>query len=147
MNDGVLSRKPVAYDVFLSVLYVWSVFQAYVFDAKTRADMTIFVVVYGVFTLLVRSPFGALLMNLLSTLSMFWIFTLPVMQSAADYFKFGTLFGILMTLGVMCVQGLLSICLMTWGRNFLNQRHQFVWSALIAVVFTTGLTLVASVID
>jgi hypothetical protein len=136
------------YDVLLSILYAWSVFQAYVYDAKTRTTgILIYVLVYGGFTLLVRSPLGVLLMNLLSAITLPWIFTVPVIQQAGGYFDFQPYLGIGVTILIGLIQGVLSIPLVMWGSRFLNRKHQYLWSAIVAVAFTLVLTISVSLVS
>lgn len=146
LNASVF-RRLLLYDVWLSALYLWSVFQTYIYDAKQHSGVAMYVVTYGVFTLLVRSPFGALLMNVLSGLSLFWLFKLPVMHTGDAYFKFGTFFGMGETLAVLCVQVVFANCMLIWGRSFLNRRSQFSWSLACAMFSAIVVTLMASVVN
>jgi hypothetical protein len=131
--------------VLLSVLYAWGVFQAYTYDAKTRTTgILIYVLVYGGFTLLIRSPFGVLLMNLLSAITIPWFFTVPVIYQAGSYFDFQPYLGIGETILIFLVQGVLSIPLAIWGGRFLRLRHQYAWSSIVAIVFTVVLTTFVS---
>ena len=129
------------YDVLLSILYSWSVYQAYTYDAKTRTTgVLIYVLVYGTFTLLIRSRSGVLMMNLLSAITLPGIFMVPVVQQAGSYFSFQPLIGIFATILIGLIQGLLSVPLTKWGQKFLASRLQYALSGLVAVAFTILLT-------
>lgn len=142
-----LNRKTITYDVLLSILYAWSVFQAYTYDAKTRTTgILIYVLVYGGFTLLVRSPFGVFLMNLLSAITIPWFFTVPVFHQAGGYFDFQPYLGIGATILIGLIQGVLSIPLAMWGGRFLSRKHQYTWSAIVAIAFTFILTISVSLV-
>jgi hypothetical protein len=142
-----LNRKSIMYDVLLSVLYAWSVFLAYLYDAKTRTTgILIYVLVYGGFTLLVRSTLGVFLMNLLSAITLPWIFTVPAIQQAGGYFDFQPYLGIAATILIGLIQGVLSIPLLMWGSKFLRRKHQYIWSAIVAGAFTLILTMSVSLV-
>lgn len=105
--------------------------------------MTAFIIIYVAFTLLARTPFGALLMNVLSGLSLFWIMGLPAIKEASPHFQFGTVFGLLVTCGVLCIQLIITNALMVWGRWFLELRHQLSISFLIALLLDAVVTVIA----
>lgn len=130
------------YDALLSILFAWSVFQAYSYDAKTRTTgILIYVLVYGGFTLLIRSPLGVLMMNVLSAITLPWIFTVPVVHQAGSYFDFQPYIGIGATILIGLIQGVLFVPLIIWGSRFLSRKHQYAWSAIVAIAFTIVLTI------
>jgi hypothetical protein len=143
-----LNKRSITYAVLLSILYAWSVFQAYSYDAKTKTTgILIYILVYGGFTFLVRSPLNAFIMTLLSAITLPWIFTAPVIQQAGSYFDFQPFLGIGATILIGLIQGVLSIPLIKWGIRFLNLKHQYVWSAAVAIAFTLILTISVSMVQ
>lgn len=134
---------PVVYDVVLALLYTWAVFQAYVYDAKTQTTgILVYVVVYGMFTLLVRSLLGVFLMNTFSFLSLFWLFYVPVISDAGSYFDFQPYLGMLITVLVFFLQASCYMFLRLFGMKFLTLKYQYMVSLGLAVIFTVVLTVV-----
>jgi hypothetical protein len=135
------------YDLVLAILYTWSIYQAYVFDAKTlTGEIWIYVLVYVLFTCLVRSPIGVVIMNLLSVISLFFIFNLPIFQAHITYFAFDPYLGIAITIFIALIQALIANLIILWSEKFLFRKYQFIISGIIAVVFTTIFTIVCSAI-
>jgi hypothetical protein len=134
-----------SYDIGLAVLYAWCVFQAYVYDAKTQTTgILVYVLVYGGFTFLTRSYFGIVLMNMLSALLLPLYFAAPVLQQAGGYFAFQPFLGMLITILVGMIQGILFLPLKLFGRKLLAQKRQYIISAVVAIVFTLALSVVVS---
>lgn len=142
-----VNKKSIPYGGLLSVLYSWSVYQAYLYDAKTQTTgIMIYILVYGGFTLLVRSPLGVLTMTVLSAITLPWIFTAPVIQQAGSYFTFQPYLGIGATVLIGLIQGGLSSVLTHTGAHFVNLKHQYTWSAILAIAFTVILTISVSLV-
>lgn len=140
-------KNSIGYDILLSILYAWSVFQAYVYDAKTQTTgILIYVVVYAGFTLLVRSRFGIVVMSVLSAITIPVFFTAPIFQQAGSYFDFQPFIGIGATILIGVIQGIVTIPLFIWGGGFLMRKHQYSWSAAVAIAFAVILTFVCSLV-
>lgn len=140
-------RASLLYDFILAILYAWSVYQAYVFDAKTRTgEIWFYLLVYALFTCLVRSPIGVVLMNALSAISLFFIFYLPLFHSAGSYFSFEPVLGIVITILIALIQALIANFIILRSEKFLFRKYQFTVSVIIAIVFTIIITIVSSTI-
>ncbi|MFT8363702.1 MAG: hypothetical protein ABF608_11045 [Sporolactobacillus sp.] len=138
-----VTKKAYLYDVILSVLYVWGVYEAYVYDAKTRTGgILIYIVVYFFFTLMIRSFFGLVLMNILSALSLLWFLLLPLFQYAGSYFDGQPFLGWVITIFVAILQALLTIPL----RFVKFGRKSAVFSLLLSLVFCIALTIYAGLL-
>jgi hypothetical protein len=135
------------YDFVLAILYAWSVYQAYVFDAKTlTGEVWFYVMVYAVFTCLVRSPIGVIVMNLLSCVSLFFIFFLSIFQAHISYFSFAPYIGIAITIFIALIQALIANFIILRSEKFLFRKYQFTVSMIIALTFTIIITIVSGTI-
>lgn len=140
-------KKTLIYDLLLSALYTWCVYQAYIYDAKTQTGgVLIYIVVYGFFTLLSRSVFGVFIMNLMSAVSLNWIFLAPVIYRAGGYFDFQPFLGIVMTIFVGFIQLVVVTPLNFYGKKFLNSRKQYVISFVFAVLFSIAIAWYVSMV-
>ena len=141
-NSSPSVKQAVVYDFTISLLYTWCVFQSYTYDAKTRTTgILVYLLTYGMFTLLVRSFLGVLVMNFLSGISLLFIFTVPVIQQAGSYFSFQPFTGFGATFIVFLLQSAFAIPLMVRGKRFLSMRFQYLISGAVAAVFTLVLTI------
>jgi len=135
------------YGALLSILYAWSVFQAYSYDAKTQnTGIFIYILVYGGFTLLIRSFADVIMMNLLSAITLPFIFSVPVTYHAGAYFDFQPYIGIIATIIIGVIQGGLFVPLNIWGQKFLTSKLQYALSAVVAIAFTIELTISISMV-
>ncbi len=126
-------------------LYTWCVFQAYVYDAKTRTTgILIYILTYGMFTILSRSFLGVLVMNFLSEISLFFIFAAPIIHQAGPYFNFEPILGFTVTILVFLLQIAFVIPLMLWGKRFLSLKYQYFVSGVLAAVFTLIFTVMVT---
>lgn len=145
--DSRRTGLPLSYDLLLSILYAWCVFQTYVYDAKTQtAEILIYVMVYGVFTLLIRSCAGIIMMNLLSVISFPIFFLAPVIHHAGSYFGFQPFSGIIATVLIGLIQCLLFVPFRIFAKRLLSSESQYILSGVIAIVFALVLTIYVSVI-
>ncbi len=130
----------------MAILYAWCVFQAYIYDAKTlTTGIVVYVFAYGVFTLLVRSPIGVLIMNLLVIISLPFIFKLPIFQESPTYFKFEPFISYIFIICIALVQGFISLLLITFGKRFLTKKYQYRASIIIAFIFTIVFTVIVTI--
>ncbi len=134
----------LVYDVLLSLLYVWCVYEAYVYDAKTQTgNILIYIIVYGGFTLLIRSYLVVPLMNLLSIIFLVFMFREPLFAHAGSYFAYEPDIGIILTILIGVAQWLVGMPVVFVVSRFLSKRIQYEGSAVIALLLSLAITIVA----
>lgn len=137
----------LVYDFAIAILYTWTVYQAYVYDAKTQTGgIAVYVMVCGAFALLSRSYFGVFLMNLCSFISMPLIFLMPAVHAdAGSYFDFQPFLGMVMTVFSFVVQFAICMMIRTFCERILRMPYQVGISAVAAILFTLIFTIVVHV--
>jgi hypothetical protein len=131
------------YDLTLGILYTWSIFQAYLHYPKENVpSITIFVCVYVLFTFLVRTPMGVVIMNSL------YLLTLPLQNyylvSIGYNVPFSPLLEMFITLFVALIQAVLANLIIVLGKQFLFKKYQYTISTIVAVISTIIVTLFGS---
>lgn len=146
-TDKKLIRTSLLYDFLLAILYTWSVYQAYIFDAKTRTGgIWYYALVYVVFTLLVRSLTGVFIMNFLSAISLIFIFYLPIFQAHISYFSFQPYIGIVITIFIAFIQSLMANLIILRSEKLLFRKYQYIISMIFAIFLAIIVSIVSSTI-
>lgn len=116
------------------------------YDAKTHTGgILIYVLVYGVFTLLIRSLLGVFMMNLLSAITLPRIFSVPfIYQTPGSYFDFQLDLGIIATIFIALIQAVLFVPIRIRAQIFRSSKVQYALSTVVAIAFTIGLTIFVS---
>ncbi|WP_010631726.1 hypothetical protein [Sporolactobacillus vineae] len=130
------------YDLLLASLYTWCLYQAYIYDAKTMTgSVLIYLVIYGFFTLMIRSVFDIIIMNTVASFSLLFIFLDPVIQRAGGYFDFQPILGIAANILIALVQIVTMMPLLQVGERFLKSRTQYVISLIALLAFSCLMTM------
>lgn len=132
------------YDTLLAVLYSWSMFQAYVYEAKVQAGILLLILVIVAFTLLIRSYFSIIFMNLLLFANLFWIFNVPVIRQAGSYIELEPYVSMFGTFILAAVQSIIFIPVILKGHKFIMLKYQYQISLGVAVLVSVILTLLAT---
>jgi hypothetical protein len=130
------------YDLLLAGLYTWCLYQAYLYDAKTMTgSIMIYLVVYGFFTLMIRSVFDIVIMNTTASFSLLFIFMDPIMQNAGGYFDFQPVLGIVTNILIALVQIVVTLPFLRIGEKFFKSRAQYVVSLIALLMFSCLITV------
>jgi hypothetical protein len=142
-NEKKKIGMSLIYDFVLGLLYTWCLFQAYLHYPKGNTpSISIFIVVYVLFTFLVRTPMTVVIMNSI------YLLTLPLQHSylvSIGYnVPFSPLIELFITLFVAIIQALLSYVIIIFGQKLLFKKYQYPISALIALILSVVVTFFRS---